>query len=419
MSIIKVKMVFALVLILTAAEAGFSSNGYFSHGYGTQSKGMAGGNVAFPLSAFAPAINPAGLTQIGKQVDFGLGYFSPQRQYTVTGNPSGYPGTFGLAPGTVESGSTSFYIPSLASSSSLSGGHHLGLAAYGNGGMNTDYQAPTFGFAPTGIDLSQLFVAATYAREFAGAHSLGISGLFGWQRFKAEGLNAFGMFSSDASKLTNNDYSTATGFGARIGYYGKFMRILSVGASYQTKMAMSEFSDYAGLFAEQGDFDVPASWSVGAAVSATPTLTLAAEVQQILYSGIKSINNPMLPNLQQALLGNDGGAGFGWEDMTVFKLGAQVTPLPTWTLRAGYSYGKQPIPESEVLFNILAPGVVEQHATFGLSKTLIPTLQLHFSIMYAFTNTVSGANPLEAPGQQTIELQMDQLEAEFGLSFSL
>jgi long-chain fatty acid transport protein len=407
-----------LLIVLFFVSAGFSTNGYFSHGYGTHYKGLAGAGTALSLSAFAPAINPAGLTGLGKRVDVGVAYFNPSREFSVTGNPSGFPNTFGLAPGMVESGSNSFIIPSVAGHLSLPGGHHLGLAIYGNGGMNTDYQAPVFGNNPTGVDLSQLFAAGTYAREIVPGHSIGISGIFAWQRFKAEGLQAFGNFSSDANKLTNNDYSTSTGFGARIGYLGKILPMLSVGASYQTKMSMSEFEDYSGLFAEKGDFDIPASWNVGVAVQALKVLKISADVQQILYSGIKSINNPLLPNLQQARLGDDDGAGFGWENMTVYKVGAQATPLPTLTLRAGYSYGEQPIPQSEVLFNILAPGVVEQHVTFGLSKTLIPLLDVHFALMYAFSNSVQGPNALEAPGQQQIELTMKQVEAEVGVSFS-
>lgn len=416
------KRIFTFIVMLSAililVSPGLSTNGYFSHGYGTHYKGLAGAGTALSLSAFAPAINPAGLTGLGKRVDVGIAYFNPSREYSVSGNPSGFPGTFGLAPGTVESGSNAFYIPSIAGHLSLPGGHHLGLSIYGNGGMNTDYQAQTFGFSPTGVDLSQLFVSGTYAREIVPGHSLGLSGIFAWQRFKAEGLQAFGNFSRDANKLTNNDYSTSTGFGARIGYLGKLLPVLSIGASYQTKMSMSEFKDYSGLFAEKGDFDIPASWNVGVAVQALKILKISADVQQVLYSGIKAINNPLLPNLQQARLGDDDGAGFGWKDMTIYKLGAQVTPLPTLTLRAGYSYGEQPIPDSEVLFNMLAPGVVEQHVTFGVSKTLIPLLDIHFAFMYAFSNSVQGANPLEAPGQQQIELTMKQIEAEVGVSFS-
>ena len=42
-------------------------------------------------------------------------------------------------------------------------------------------------------------------------------------------------------------------------------------------------------------------------------------------------------------LGGDNGAGFGWDDMTVYKAGHEVEGGEDWTWRFGYSYGKQPI----------------------------------------------------------------------------
>ena len=408
-----------VVMCALLISAAFASNGYFSHGYGTQYKSMAGAGVGLALNSLAPATNPAGIASVGARIDVGASYFNPNRSYNVTGNPSGYPDTFGLAPGKVESGSSSFIVPSAGVSLSLPGNSAIGLAVYGNGGMNTDYESPTFGFNPTGVNLMQLFVGATYAKKVMDKHSIGVTGLLAWQSFEAKGLAAFGMFSSDAANLSDNDASTATGFGVRIGYLGEILPILSVDASYQPKINMGEFDEYAGLFADQGDFDVPANWTIGVALKATPILTIAADMQKIMYSEINSIANPMLPNLQTAQMGAEGGAGFGWQDMTVYKIGAQLSLIPGLTLRAGYSMTDQPIPAETVMFNILAPGVVEKHATFGVTKSILPTIILHLAIMRAMSNSVSGANPLEAPGQQTIELEMDQWDAEVGLSFSL
>lgn len=413
------KLISPLLVLAVMMTSALASNGYFSHGYGTQYKGLAGAGVGLALNSLAPATNPAASASLGQRVDVAASLFNPNRSYTVTGNPSGYPGTFGLAPGKVESGSTSFIVPSVGVNLALPGKSALGLAIYGNGGMNTDYQAPTFGMSPTGVNLMQLFVGATYAKKVMDKHSIGVTGLFAWQSFEAKGLNAFGMFSSDASNLSNNDASTATGFGVRIGYLGDILPILSIGASYQTKINMGEFKEYAGLFAEGGDFDIPANWTIGLALKATPILTIAADMQKIMYSDIKSIANPMLPNLMTAQLGSDGGAGFGWQDMTVYKVGAQLKLIPGLTLRAGYSMTDQPVPPEAVMFNILAPGVVEKHVTFGVSKSILPTIKLHIAVMRALSNSVSGANPLEAPGQQTIELEMDQWDAEAGVSISL
>ena len=73
---------------------------------------------------------------------------------------------------------------------------------------------------------------------------------------------------------------------------------------------MGEFDDYAGLFAEQGGFDIPASWTAGLAWEATDALTFVFDVQEIYYSDVPSIANPFLPNLVTARLGDNGGAGF-------------------------------------------------------------------------------------------------------------
>jgi long-chain fatty acid transport protein len=390
-------------ILLTAAAFGLvaghavtahASNGYFAHGYSIKNKGMAGAGVAVPLDSMAPATNPALLTEV-------------------------------LLEGTYKSDSEYFLIPNLGYSRQLDEQSAVGLALYGNGGMNTDYDTATFNYVDTqnlpqdstGVDLMQLFIAPTYARRLADKHSLGITPILAIQRFEAKGVGAFGGFSSDMTKLSNNDHDTAYGFGGRIGYLGRLTDQFSVGLSYQTKIYMGEFDDYAGLFAEQGDFDIPSNWTLGFAFMPTPAVTVAVDVQQIYYGDIDSIANPLLPNLfTEAKLGNDNGAGFGWEDMTVYKIGLQWARSEQWTYRFGYSYGEQPIPDSEVIFNILAPGVIEQHATFGFTYTLANGSELDFAFTYAFEENVKGSNPLD-PDAQTIELTMDQWEIGIGYSW--
>jgi long-chain fatty acid transport protein len=416
------------ILVLMLSVACFATNGYFSHGYGTQNKSMAGVGVALPLNTLSAATNPAGMVFVGQRYDVSLALFNPNREYTITGTPSGL--GFGLAPGTIESDSKTFFVPAVGGNWMIDEMSSVGVSIYGNGGMNTDYDTKTFDSplatvtAPTGVNLSQLFLGATYARKLSENHALGLTAIFSYQMFSAEGLQAFAGLSTDATKVSNNDTDNGTGFGFRVGYLGELTDGFFVGGSYQSKISMSEFSDYAGLFAEAGDFDIPASWTAGLAYELTPEFTVAADVQQILYSGIKSINNPLDPASLNPMmnpngfipLGSDDAAGFGWEDVTVYKVGMQYHALPEWIFRAGFSVSEQPIPETEMLFNILAPGVVEQHITFGFSK-LFGDYELSLSVMHAFSNSISGANTLEVPGAQTIELAMDQWEVEVGFGF--
>jgi long-chain fatty acid transport protein len=409
-------LILALAALLAPA-ASRATNGYFEHGYGTDSKAMAGAGVALPLGSLSAATNPAAMAFVGERFDVAVALFNPNRDYTVTGAPSGYPGTFGLAPGKVESESRYFAVPSLGYNHALGTEQSLGVSLYGNGGMNTNYETPTFGFAPTGVDLMQLFVAVTYARKLDAKNAIGLSPVLAVQRFKASGLAAFAPFSSSAEDLTDNGYASSMGGGVRVGYLGRWLPQLAFGASYQSRTWMGPFDKYQGLFAEQGDFDIPSSWTAGVAVTPNPMLDVALDVQQVRYSEVKSVGNPILPNLMQGPLGGDDGAGFGWKDMTVVKGGVQVHAANGWTVRAGYSYGQQPVPEKEVLFNILAPGIIQQHATVGFSKKLAGGRDVHFALTRAFSNEVAGSNVLEAPGQQEIALRMDEWDVEVGFGF--
>ncbi len=422
---IPVRLVGMVLTLVFLASGVMATNGYFSHGYSVPSKGLAGVGVAWPDNSLMAANNPAGMVWVGSQYDIQLALFNPNREFTVTGNPSGMAGTFPLTPGTVESGSKLFLVPALGANWMLNPTSSFGVSIFGNGGMNTNYDTKVFDSpmatvtSPTGVDLSQLFVGLTFAKEVAGTQAFGITGIFAYQRFEAKGLQAFGGFSTDPTKLTDNSHDNSTGFGARFGYLGRFGSHVRVGAAYQTKIYMSEFSNYAGLFAEQGDFDIPSNFTAGIAVLPTAKWVLLADVQYIKYSEIKAIANPMDPaDFQNGiLLGSDNGAGFGWQDMTTYKFGIEWHGIPELPLRAGYSYGKQPIPDSEMMFNILAPGVIEQHLSFGFSRQMCGNKELSFAVTHAFTNSVSGPNPMEVPNQQTIELKMNQWEFALGFGF--
>jgi long-chain fatty acid transport protein len=416
----------ATVAALGAAGSAQATNGYFSHGYGTSQKGAGGVGAALPQDSLIIATNPAAITELGERIDAGLAWFIPQREYTVSGTSGPQPPpAFALVNGTVESDSENFFIPEFGyTSGDLGGGHHWGIAVYGNGGLNTDYPSSagggfgTFFDGEAGVDLAQLFIAPTYAYKMntaAGSVSFGVTPILAYQRFEAKGLNNFGGFSVDGTKLTDNGYDDSTGFGGKLGVYAQVSPTVTLGASYQSEIAMDEFSDYAGLFAEQGDFDIPSTYTLGAAFKATPDVTVALDYRRINYTDVAAVSNPF-SNLTVGgqPLGGDNGPGFGWEDIDIFKLGVVWTTSPTWTWRFGYSTGDQPIPESEVLFNILAPGVMEDHVTFGFTRTMSASQALNFSFMYAPSQSVKGANPL-FPAQ---EIEIEMVQYELGLSYS-
>jgi long-chain fatty acid transport protein len=401
-------------------QTSFATDGYYRHGYGIKYSALAGSGVAVSLSSLGAISNPAGLTNLNSSFEINVSYFSPSRYYEVFGTPSGLPSTFGLMPGKVESEKTSFYFPTIGGNIRISDKFAIGLSIYGNGGMNTDYPTRTFGdpTSPgTGVNIEQMFGNLSFAYEFAKNHSIGVAAILGWQRFAAKGLVAFSAFSNDPANLTGNSWSSAFGYGFKIGYQGQWLDILRFGASYQSKIYMGEFVRYAGLFAQSGDFDVPANWQAGFAFTPGDWKFLV-DVKQILYSGIKSVANPLLPNIMTAKLGTENGAGFGWKDILMVKYGIMYSGFCGWDLMAGYSLSQNPITDTEVLFNILAPAVVQHEITLGITKKLHNKQELSVAFMYAFENSVKGVNPLEAPNQQSIEIGMKQWQIEIGYAFA-
>jgi len=427
------------------APAAFATNGYFGHGYSTAEKGMAGAGVAYSMDAMAIATNPAGIAGMGERMDVGAALFSPKRSYTVTGGSTATDGcasalgpcNFRIGPDSVDSNMELFLIPHFAYNWKLDSDSSAAVALYGNGGMNTNYKGGsatlatnpgglpgsthstlpgTFGAGTTGVDLKQLFVNVAYATKVNTDHSFGASIIFAYQTFEAKGLDNFAPFSTSPTNLSNNGADSATGFGAKLGWQGKISPVVTLGASYQSKISMSEFDDYAGLFAEGGGFDIPATATLGLAWKTSDKSTLVVDVQSIYFSDVASIANPISqltgfcnPGDQSGCLGAAAGAGFGWDDMTVVKVGYEWLS-GDMTYRVGLSNGSQPIPDSEVMFNILAPAVMETHITGGFTMPLGSDSEFAFAAMYAPSNSVTGGNPLD--GQQTIEIEMDQFEVQ-------
>ena len=393
----KFTRVFAFMALAGLAGSAFATNGYFAHGYGMKAKGMAGAATASSDDAFGGANNPASMAFAGNRLDLGVDLFSPKREASNAGD-------FGT-PVTSKSESNYFLIPEFGYNHMYSNELALGVTVYGNGGMNTNYKALS-GFGNTnilggqgklGVDLMQLIVAPTAAYKVAPNHSIGISPLIGYQRFKAYGLDAFTSYSSSSANLFNNGYDGSFGYGVRIGYMGKITPTVSIGAAYASKMNFQEFDNYKGLFAEQGDFDIPENYNLGVAWQATPAVKLALDYQRINFGKVASVGNPVTNLLVLGQpLGSTNGPGFGWDNVDVWKLGAEYKYSQNLTLRAGYSHSDNPISGSdtgETMFNILAPAVIKDHATLGFTYTLASGNELTMAYMHAFKNSVSGARP--------------------------
>jgi long-chain fatty acid transport protein len=442
----------AICAALAAAFApGLASatDGYYADGWGIKAKGRAGSGTAMATDAMGGANNPASMVFVGNRIDFGADLFSPKRKASRTGSSP----LLGPIDGSADSDSNYFVIPEFGYNRLINPNMSLGVTVYGNGGMNTDYpggQIPPGtacdSFNPTpgaknllcgngdlGVDFMQLFIAPTLAYKFTPNHAFGISPIIGYQRFEMKGLQAFDnpFFSTSAGNVTNKGHDSAWGYGARIGWFGQLSDTVSVGAAYSTKIYMQKFDKYKGLFAEQGSFDAPENYNVGIAFKATPKLTALVDYRRINYNDIPSVGNPSAGLLNcpgaglggtdpSACLGGSNGAGFGWQNVNVYKIGFEYQYSAELTLRAGYSHNDNPIKSQDVTFNILAPGVVQDHVALGFTHKTKSGAELTMFYMHAFENSVTGPSLFNnfsmglPAGNETIKMYQNSLGIAYG-----
>jgi len=390
---------------VAAAAPASATEGYFSIGFGAVQRAMGGAGVAHTNDAMSAAANPAGVADVGRELTMGIQLFNPVRGFEGTG-------TFFVPPFEVESDKNFFLAPNVAYNVPLANGAVLNFAAYGNGGMNTTYPdvanpnclSGVFCAGPAGVDLMQLFLSVTYAKK-VGNVSFGIAPTVAIQGFSASGLGAFGAISVDNTALTDNGQDWSYGYGLRAGIEIDLSDALRFGLAGQTKMWMSELEMYAGLFEDGGDFDIPASITAGFALDLQPNLTLMLDYQHIFYSDVGALGNAG----DAGPLGAPDGAGFGWDDVDVVKLGVEWRASDKMTLRAGYAYASNPVGPEDVTLNILAPGITTHHFTAGGTYNINDRNAINFSAVYAPESTVSGAETTpKGPTPGTVELKMYQ-----------
>lgn len=385
----------AFIGIIAISSPAAATDGYFSHGYGTQAEGLGGAAIAYPKDSLAIATNPASLLALGNRVDLGLEWFRPDRGASIKGNLAGPDQSFD------GSALENFFIPEIGYTTQLSDDWAAGIAVYGNGGMNTHYRTNPFArFGSTGVagvNLEQLFVSPALAYRLAPGEAIGVSANIGYQLFKAQGIGGFAGFSSNPGAVSDRNYDHAFGSGVRIGYQGQLTPELTIGAFWQSKTYFGKFKKYAGLFADHGDFDAPSTFGGGIAYKITPALDVAADVVEIQYSDVPSVGNSLAPLLSGVPLGATDGPGFGWRDATVFKLGFNYHIDPAWQIRAGWNYTTQPIRDSQTFLNILAPATVQHQFTAGATWTSRGGTELSGFVLYAPRHTVDGHGSIPAP----------------------
>jgi long-chain fatty acid transport protein len=150
------------------------------------------------------------------------------------------------------------------------------------------------------------------------------------------------------------------------------------------------------------------------AVKIDPKLTVLVDAEGIFYGQVKAIANP---DSNQAPLGANNGPGFGWNDIAAIKTGVDYQVLPALTLRAGYNHSGLPFDDTQTLFNLLAPAVVQNHLHVGATWRTQSGKEISIAYVHAFEETVNGVNsipPSFGGGNANLRMYQNSLGISFG-----
>ncbi|VAW95191.1 hypothetical protein MNBD_GAMMA22-1001 [hydrothermal vent metagenome] len=408
-NIIAVAIASSLILPATA----FATNGMKSEGDGAKARGTGGAGVAMANENGSIVTNPAAVVGVGDRMDVAIGLFSPSpRKYSLTGNINGFDGA-------QTSGQDLFVIPAFGMAFPIDSQSAWSIGLNAAGGMNTEYSTnfgavPTGATTKTGINLAQLFLSGTYGRKVGSNTTLGISAIAAYQTFEATGLEAFAGASTDGNAVSNNGVDSSTGFGVKIGIQGDITPEFSYGVAYQPKITMSKFDKYKGLFPNQGEMDIPSTFTAGIAYDLNPKTTIVFDYLYIDYDGVAAIGNKVSEFPGKAFGATDG-PGFGWDSINVFKLGVAYATSADWTYRVGWNHGDNPVQSDEVSVSFLAPGVTTDHLTLGFTNRIDANSEYTVDFVHSFKNSSSGAFS-SAFGSGTMEVEMEQNFLEIAYS---
>lgn len=414
-------LVMSLALAASPASV-FATNGMFMIGYGAKSTAMGGTAIANPQDSLAGAVNPATISEVGMRVDVGADIFVPHASAeTALGQPSSQ---------SANSTADLFLIPSMGGVMPFKRNLTFGFSAVGAGGGGTRYNTNLYGATggrTLGVSLMIMQMNPTAAYKITPQNTLGASVVMSIAQFRAFGLGgSFNNFTNSTAGVDTRGNDWTFGSGLRLGWLGKFFDDqLMVGLTGTTKVYMRRFRKYEGLFAQHGAMDTPPNYGLGLSYKLTNKTTVALDITRTLYETTKSIGNngptgtQLFPvNKDTNALGEDAGLGFGWKNQTVYKLGVAYAYDDRWTFRAGWNYGKSPIPEDNgaILFNFLAPAVTQHHATLGAGYQLDSNKEVNVYYMHAFKYSEYGPTYIVGPTSR-ISMSQDALGAEFSMKF--
>jgi len=411
-----------LLLLLLLPISLFAANGAADIGVGGISKGMGGVGIALPQDAFASAMNPAGLICVGNRVDLDLGVTAQkgsQRVYILATGATN-PERSG------KDDNQALWWPGAAASLRYCDTQSVGIAVFVKNALATKVPFRLYlnpgNTVPSRFAAYTLYITPSWSWALSSCISVGIA-VNGTIQLHTNNV-AFSQ--SDTSIAPNqpvgnflgrNTLDVAGGTSVRGGLLYRPLRGLNVGITAQTPPLMSKLRKYGGQWPNGAMWETPAE--IGAGISychrdARDGVRMSVEWLYYFWEDSLIWGNSYRESQDDTggfrwLTGSALGAGFGWKNQTVWKVGISWNPWEvSWlTVRCGYNYGSVPIVGDETLLNQMAKATIQHHATLGATARIC-CFEVTLYYYHGFESTVKGRGPYYVPSNSTADISNQQ-----------
>ncbi len=393
----------AVAAACAAASSASANNGLSLTGFGTESVGMGGADVAVARDTSAINTNPAGLTRLGRSAFDG--YFTSAFAIDIA-----HADRFG---NDAQVDNSPLLLGGFGYAQPLGPALTVGVGLFAQGGTGNQFRAL---YTPFGgqDELSALFAIARLSPGLAWQAtdrlSLGLAVPVTAARAKQRVFPSVSVLNpTDPSQSffgsVTNDLSSVR-LGVRAGLQYAATPELTLGAVYgsRTKLPLSGGQADVNLAAlglgtvHYGDvrlngLGLPQEVGAGLAWQVTPRTLVAFDVTWYDWSGVlktqtytaRDPDTPLAPaELQQT-------TRLDWKDQYVFALGVAHEATPAVTVYGGLNYGRNPIPNARTSALLSATG--ERHVTGGMRYRIDPAWSVSASLEYLLPIKVTYDNP--------------------------
>lgn len=398
------KIIFAVFACGGLTKAVFATNGLNLIGFGAESVGMGGADVAVARDTSALNVNPAGLSQIEtRRLDSTLGaaFALNVRHKDQFGNDVGTENT----PVPAASFGYAHRLEQLPIT--------LGIGSFVRGGAGYEYPNLTTAFGTQDSlksTLGILQLAPGFGYQVTDTLSLGLTLLGTYSVIDQEVFpNTSVVDAADAMgtffgfKL---DDMSAIGFAVKLGTSYRVNEWLKLGIAYTTaadldfdggELVSNQTAAGAGRVTYRDvtlqGLRTPRELVLGAAIEPTERLLVAFDLAWLNWANALSesqliARNPDNPTVSPKLILT---SNIDWRDQFVVAVGGAYELTPSWIVRMGYNYGRDPT-NSATLDPFLA-AITEHHVTAGAGYHFNASWRVEAAIAYRINNEVVYTNP--------------------------